>query len=242
MPRGAPAVTARAGGARRRQHRQTLTRARPLRRRAARTARPARVRMRSRNPCVFARRRLFGWNVRLLTGTPGTQAGRVSAGTLQHAAPVSGHGEQNPAAGRAKRKVCGPGTSGQTAPGSLPPAVAPRHCCASPPARHHPTAGLRHPPPPVRHSRVTPPPPRIRPADRTGSRWHPPQHLAFAKRVPNPTPRLWTSDPGRGDPGSGDRRVRDFHDERGGCRTDVYVHNLWINLLISMWGREVDGQ
>jgi hypothetical protein len=51
---------------------QTLTRARPLRRRAARTARPARVRMRSRNPCVFARRRLFGWNVRLLTGTPGT--------------------------------------------------------------------------------------------------------------------------------------------------------------------------
>jgi hypothetical protein len=38
-----------------------------LRRRAARTARPALVRMRSRNPCVFARRRLFGWNVRLLT-------------------------------------------------------------------------------------------------------------------------------------------------------------------------------
>jgi hypothetical protein len=26
------------------------------------------VRMRSRKPCVFARRRLFGWNVRLLTG------------------------------------------------------------------------------------------------------------------------------------------------------------------------------
>src|ERR1022692_1049 len=49
---------------------QTLTRARPLRRRAARTARPARVRMRSRKPCVFARRRLFGWNVRLLTETP----------------------------------------------------------------------------------------------------------------------------------------------------------------------------
>ncbi len=51
---------------------QTLTRVRPLRRRAARTARPALVRMRSRNPCVFARRRLFGWNVRLLTGAPGT--------------------------------------------------------------------------------------------------------------------------------------------------------------------------
>jgi hypothetical protein len=40
---------------------------RPLRRRAARIARPARVRMRRRNPWVFARRRLFGWKVRLLT-------------------------------------------------------------------------------------------------------------------------------------------------------------------------------
>jgi hypothetical protein len=28
--------------------------------------------MRSRKPCVFARRRLFGWNVRLLTTTPTT--------------------------------------------------------------------------------------------------------------------------------------------------------------------------
>jgi hypothetical protein len=41
---------------------------RPLRRRAARMARPARVRIRSRKPWVFARRRLFGWKVRLLTG------------------------------------------------------------------------------------------------------------------------------------------------------------------------------
>ena len=54
---------------------QALRRARPLRRRAARTARPALVRMRSRKPCVLARRRLFGWNVRLLTGTPGTVLG-----------------------------------------------------------------------------------------------------------------------------------------------------------------------
>ena len=45
---------------------------RPLWRRAARMARPARVRIRRRKPCVFARRRLFGWNVRLLTaGLPG---------------------------------------------------------------------------------------------------------------------------------------------------------------------------
>jgi hypothetical protein len=39
---------------------QTLTRARPFRRLADSTARPARVRMRSRKPCVLARRRLFG--------------------------------------------------------------------------------------------------------------------------------------------------------------------------------------
>jgi hypothetical protein len=50
---------------------QALSRARLLCLRAARTARPARVRMRSRKPCVLARRRLFGWNVRLLTGAPG---------------------------------------------------------------------------------------------------------------------------------------------------------------------------
>jgi len=49
---------------------QALSFSRPLCRRAARTARPARVRMRSRKPCVLARRRLFGWNVRLLTGAP----------------------------------------------------------------------------------------------------------------------------------------------------------------------------
>jgi hypothetical protein len=40
---------------------------RPLRRRADRMARPARVRIRSRKPCVLARRRLLGWKVRLLT-------------------------------------------------------------------------------------------------------------------------------------------------------------------------------
>jgi hypothetical protein len=56
---------------------QALSRSRPLCLRAARTARPARVRMRSRKPCVRARRRLFGWNVRLLTGAPG--AGIVTA-------------------------------------------------------------------------------------------------------------------------------------------------------------------
>ena len=39
--------------------------ARPFLRRAATIARPARVLMRVRKPCLRARRRLFGWNVRL---------------------------------------------------------------------------------------------------------------------------------------------------------------------------------
>lgn len=51
---------------------QALNRARPLCRRAATIARPARVRIRSRKPWVRARRRLLGWNVRLLTSTPTT--------------------------------------------------------------------------------------------------------------------------------------------------------------------------
>jgi hypothetical protein len=46
---------------------QAERRVRPLERRAARMARPARVRIRRRKPWVLARRRLFGWNVRLLT-------------------------------------------------------------------------------------------------------------------------------------------------------------------------------
>jgi len=45
---------------------QAARRLRPLRRREDRMARPARVRMRSRKPWVLCRRRLFGWNVRLL--------------------------------------------------------------------------------------------------------------------------------------------------------------------------------
>ena len=46
---------------------QAESRERPLARRPARIARPARVRIRRRNPWVLARRRLFGWKVRLLT-------------------------------------------------------------------------------------------------------------------------------------------------------------------------------
>jgi len=42
-------------------------RSRPLRRRAAKMALPARVRMRSLKPWVLARRRLFGWKVRFMS-------------------------------------------------------------------------------------------------------------------------------------------------------------------------------
>jgi hypothetical protein len=55
---------------------QALRTLRPLRRRAAMTARPPGVAMRARNPCVFARLRLFGWNVRLLMWLTPSLAGR----------------------------------------------------------------------------------------------------------------------------------------------------------------------
>ncbi len=45
-------------------------RERPLSRRAFRIARPARVFMRARKPCLRLRRRVFGWNVLLVTPLP----------------------------------------------------------------------------------------------------------------------------------------------------------------------------
>ena len=67
--------------------RQAESSPRPLRRRAEMIARPARVRMRSRNPWVFARRRLLGWKVRLLTC--GLQDGGSAAGFLGRTIPVT---------------------------------------------------------------------------------------------------------------------------------------------------------
>jgi len=48
---------------------QAERRVRPFERRAARIARPARVRIRARKPCVLARLRLFGWKVRFMPGS-----------------------------------------------------------------------------------------------------------------------------------------------------------------------------
>ncbi len=72
---------------------------RPLRRRAAMMARPARVRMRNRNPWVLARRRLFGWNVRLplLTAVVlpvlGAHRGSQPSGLQRSSRPPSGPGD-----------------------------------------------------------------------------------------------------------------------------------------------------
>ena len=49
--------------------RHAVNERRPLRRRSATIARPARVRIRNRNPCTRARRRLLGWKVRLPLAT-----------------------------------------------------------------------------------------------------------------------------------------------------------------------------
>jgi hypothetical protein len=86
---------------------------RPLRRRAAMMLRPARVRMRKRNPWVRARRRLFGWKVRLPLVTAvvlpvlGSYYGVAAVGTARWsgrllpawAAPLQTHARM-PAGGR----------------------------------------------------------------------------------------------------------------------------------------------
>jgi hypothetical protein len=73
---GAPEVSRTPHPGRRGQHGtvpgQAASRERPLRRRAASTPRPARVRIRRRKPCTLCRRRLFGWYVRLVIGPRGS--------------------------------------------------------------------------------------------------------------------------------------------------------------------------
>src|SRR5689334_18393191 len=62
-------------------------------------ARPARVRIRSRKPCVRARRRLFGWKVRLpllTVDSPGRRRGTVPAAGLFGAGRWCGVGGAGP--------------------------------------------------------------------------------------------------------------------------------------------------
>src|SRR5215469_6971216 len=142
--------------------------------------------------------------------------------------------------------ACGPAPPGQAGPAASPPAgprprsarragLAPAQLVRSPQGAS--CLGLAH-----GHLAATPPPPEIPLPDGPGSRRHPPQHLPFAKRVPNPTPRLWTSDPGRGDPDQVIALVGFPTTNGAAAAPTCNVHNLWINLLISMWGREVNGQ
>jgi hypothetical protein len=172
--REAQAITAALAGPRQRQARvgQTLIRARPLRRRAARIARPARVRMRSRNPCVFARRRLFGWNVRLLTW----DSRWTGRGRCGHRASHAGraHAAARPGDSRTNERYAG----------RVPPVKpAPRH--AGPVSAAGP-AGRRLLLPAQPRRLVKQP------------RRYPPQHFPFAKRAPKSGPRLWTAVPGEG--------------------------------------------
>src|SRR6478609_8575479 len=77
-------------------------------------ARPARVRMRSRKPCVLARRRLFGWKVRLLTVVSPRHVGRAGdaeAGSLTGAERLVGPHPQ-PADPLATARFAGPNPRG----------------------------------------------------------------------------------------------------------------------------------
>jgi len=170
--RGARAITLAPAGPLQRQARagQTLIRARPLRRRAARIARPARVRMRSRNPCVFARWRLFGWNVRLLTwDSRWTEEAGAATGPAMRAAHM-----RKPALA-----IAGPMNG--TRPGY-----------------RRSNRGLARRPraPPAARSRRALPANLGRFVKRP--RRHPPQHFPFTKRALKPSPRLWTAVPGKG--------------------------------------------
>ena len=60
---------------------------RPLRRRAESTARPDRVRIRTRNPCVRLRRRLLGWYVRFIKRGHARGAGGISQAVATQGVP-----------------------------------------------------------------------------------------------------------------------------------------------------------
>ena len=74
---------------------QAASRLRPLRRRPAMIARPARVRIRRRKPCVLLRRRLFGWNVRLVTDNISHTHGRYRDDSRENRLPQARHMSTN---------------------------------------------------------------------------------------------------------------------------------------------------
>jgi hypothetical protein len=189
----------------------TLTLARPFRRRAARTARPALVRMRSRNPCVLARRRLFGWNVRLLTGgsTFGRGGGVGTTGVITGSRAARRASAQRTAQGKAFESV---------------------HGTRIPKRR----SNQRHPQRPDgpiiavggnsiavgRNSTIA---------------------VGRNSGLPNATrpASLGCGQPAR-PRGTGWRGPATAVQRRPGHGAECGVHSLWIRLLIRMWGREVN--
>src|SRR3954453_2509167 len=95
---------------------QTARLLRPLRRRAERIERPARVRMRNRNPCTLWRRRLFGWYVRLLTSSLRWDQERVTPGFGQIAPWLGGPDRSEPAVSAAPPAHAPPRTAGLAGP------------------------------------------------------------------------------------------------------------------------------
>jgi hypothetical protein len=95
---------------------QADRRVRPLRRRAEMMARPARVRIRRRKPWVRLRRRLLGWNVRLLMGRlpPSSGCSTIRYVLTRHASQE----ERAGGSGRCRRPSNGTGDcqTGQTGP------------------------------------------------------------------------------------------------------------------------------
>lgn len=101
--------------------------ARPLRRREDRMERPARVRIRRRNPWVRLRRRLLGWKVRLLTGSlPNVEIGQ-NAGLQIQADPQMGHLGTGNGLWTTQRLVNGTRTGRQGQTGQLCPEASSRH-------------------------------------------------------------------------------------------------------------------
>jgi hypothetical protein len=84
--------------ARRSHGRHAVSLARPRRRRLLTMARPALVRMRERNPCLRARRRLLGWKVRFTLRPPDGSSGHAASVERNPRTPCRMH-TQGPRAG-----------------------------------------------------------------------------------------------------------------------------------------------
>lgn len=125
---------------------QALSRERPLARRRRMIVRPARVRMRWRNPCLRLRRRLLGWNVRFIAVSSRCVVDEDAAGwdEVFTSAPASGSAaDQRSAADRPTQCRDPPAGLSNT---SRVPQRAPQSPCGQPLATRRRTT-LYSPPP-----------------------------------------------------------------------------------------------